>query len=69
MGYRFNYETTHFYSKVDKKDPVLGFFHNWISALSEKFEKTSVICLEKGEHQLSPDIKIFLLVRKKENLA
>lgn len=50
-----------FTQKVDKKDPVLGFFHNWISALSEKFEKTSVICLEKGEHQLSPDIKIFSL--------
>ncbi len=47
--------------KVNRKDSTLGFFCRWIEEISKKFEKTTVICLEKGEHQLSPDIKILSL--------
>ena len=47
--------------KVDKEDPILGFFHNWILELSKKFEEISVICLEKGEFNLPKNIKIFSL--------
>ncbi|MFA6270461.1 MAG: glycosyltransferase family 4 protein [Candidatus Paceibacterota bacterium] len=47
--------------KVDKEDPVLGFFHNWIIALSKKFEKISVICLEKGVFDLPENVKVYSL--------
>jgi glycosyltransferase involved in cell wall biosynthesis len=47
--------------KVDKEDPILGFFHNWILELSKKFEKVSVICLEKGEYNLPQNVKIYSL--------
>lgn len=39
--------------KVDKNDPVLGFFHRWIEELAKNFEKVTVICLEKGQFELS----------------
>jgi glycosyltransferase involved in cell wall biosynthesis len=47
--------------KVSRKDSTLGFFHRWIEEISKKFEKVTVICLEKGENQLSPSIKILSL--------
>ncbi len=47
--------------KVDREDPISGFFHNWISELSKKFEKISVICLEKGKFNLPKNIQIFSL--------
>lgn len=47
--------------KVNRKDSTLGFFHRWIEEISKKFEKITVICLEKGEHQLPPQIKILSL--------
>ncbi len=47
--------------KVDKEDPILGFFHNWILELSKKFEKISVICLEKGNYNLPQNVRVFSL--------
>lgn len=47
--------------KVNKEDFILGFFHKWILELSKKFEKISVICLEKGEHNLPQNVKVFSL--------
>jgi len=34
--------------KVDKDDPILGFFYKWIIEFSKKFESVVVICLERG---------------------
>lgn len=47
--------------KVDKKDSVLGFFHNWILELSKKFERVSVICLEKGDYDLPDNVRVYSL--------
>lgn len=47
--------------KVDKNDPVLGFFHTWILEFSKKLEKVNVICLEKGEYNLPENVKVFSL--------
>jgi glycosyltransferase involved in cell wall biosynthesis len=47
--------------KVDREDPVLGFFHDWISELSKKVEKISVICLEKGFYDLPDNVKVYSL--------
>lgn len=47
--------------KVDKEDPVLGFFHSWILELSKNSEKISVICLEKGNFDLPRNVEVFSL--------
>jgi glycosyltransferase involved in cell wall biosynthesis len=47
--------------KIDKNDPVLGFFHNWVLKLSEKFEKINVICLGKGEYDLPDNVSVHSL--------
>lgn len=47
--------------KVDKNDPVLGFFHNWVLKLSQKFEFITVVCLQKGESNLPNNVKVFSL--------
>lgn len=47
--------------KIDKEDPVLGFFHNWVEKLAEKFEEICVICLEKGSYNLPKNVKVFSL--------
>lgn len=52
--------------KVDVDDPILGFFHGWIKQFSGNFEKTTVICLEKGKNELSPDIKVLSLGKEKK---
>ncbi|OHB05167.1 MAG: hypothetical protein A3A26_02605 [Candidatus Zambryskibacteria bacterium RIFCSPLOWO2_01_FULL_47_14] len=49
--------------KVDKNDPVLGFMHRWLEEFNKNFEKVTIICLEKGEHNL-PN-KIFPLGKRK----
>ena len=36
--------------KVDKNDPVLGFFHRWIEEFAKRVERVGVICLWEGEH-------------------
>ncbi|MFZ2484925.1 MAG: glycosyltransferase [Minisyncoccia bacterium] len=47
--------------KVDKKDPILGFFHRWIEEFAENYEKITVICLEKGEYNLPENVKVLSL--------
>lgn len=38
--------------KVDKNDPILGFFHRWIQEFAQHFDLVTVICLEEGVHEL-----------------
>ncbi len=52
--------------KVDEKDPVLGFFVDWIKEVAKKFDRVEVICLEKGNYELPEKVKVFSL--GKENL-
>lgn len=47
--------------KIDINDDLLGFFHHWLEKFAEKFEKIIVICLQKGEYNLPPNIKILSL--------
>ncbi|MDO8496464.1 MAG: glycosyltransferase family 4 protein [bacterium] len=47
--------------KVDKDDQLLGFFIDWIARFAQKFEKVTVLCLEKGEFNLSPNVKVLSL--------
>ncbi len=51
--------------KVDKNDPVLGFFHSWIIKFAESFESVVVICLYKGEYNFPSNIKVLSLGKEK----
>src|SRR3989344_3937656 len=54
--------------KVDKNDPVLGFFHRWIEEFAKHYESLVVICLEKGEYHLPQNVKI-LSLGKEERIS
>ena len=47
--------------KVDKNDQLLGFFIEWLRRFSGKFEKITVLCLEKGEFELPENVKVISL--------
>jgi len=47
--------------KVDANDDILGFFHHWLEKFSQKFEKITVICLQKGKYQLPSNVNVFSL--------
>ena len=53
--------------KVDREDSVLGFFHQWIEKLAEKFDVVNVVCLEKGQYSLPANVEVFSL--GKENVS
>ena len=43
---------------VDENDQLLGFFVEWIRLFSKKFEKITVLCLEKGKFELPENVKV-----------
>ena len=47
--------------KVDENDQLLGFFIDWIRLLAEKFEKITVLCLEKGQFTLPDNVEVISL--------
>lgn len=51
--------------KVDKDDPVLGFFHRWLEEFSKYFDFVTVICLQKGESELPENIKVLSLGKER----
>lgn len=50
---------------VDTKNPILGFFHEWIKSLAVQFEKVTVICLESGTYVLPANVQVFSLGKEK----
>lgn len=47
--------------KVDRNDPILGFFHRWIEEFAKHCEQVTVICLSKGEYQLPNNVRVLSL--------
>ena len=47
--------------KVDKNDQLLGFFIDWIARFAQNFGKITVLCLEKGEFNLSENVRVLSL--------
>jgi glycosyltransferase involved in cell wall biosynthesis len=52
--------------KVDKRDSVLGFFHGWVEEFAKRCEKVTVICLEKGVHDLPNNVRVLGLGKEKK---
>lgn len=53
---------------VDRNDPALGFFVDWILELS-KHRQVSVICLKEGNHDLPSSIPIYSLGKEKGKVS
>ncbi len=51
---------------IDKNDPVLGFFHRWVSEFSKKVDSVSVICLKQGVTSLPANVKVYSLGKEKK---
>lgn len=51
--------------KVNKQDPILGFFHDWIETLAQHVEHVTVACLEEGEHDLPENVTVVSLGKDK----
>lgn len=47
--------------KVNKDDPILGFFHRWIIEFAKHVEQLTVICLEEGVHELPQNVCVLSL--------
>lgn len=50
---------------VDVKNPVLGFFHEWLVALAPSFTSLQVICLYEGEHMLPETVQVHSLGKER----
>lgn len=46
---------------VDRTDPVLGFFLDWIALFARECEQVQVICLREGEHDLPGNVTVHSL--------
>ena len=46
---------------VDRSDPVLGFFHQWLQEFARHFEQIHVVCLKEGEHDLPSNVFVHSL--------
>ena len=53
--------------KLDKNDPVLGFFHEWVQVLASQCSTVIVLCLEKGEYTLPSNVEVYSLGKEKGN--
>ncbi|MDP3735610.1 MAG: glycosyltransferase family 4 protein [bacterium] len=47
--------------KVDRADPVLGFFQAWIEEFAQHWEAITVICLDEGERSVPQNVRVFCL--------
>jgi glycosyltransferase involved in cell wall biosynthesis len=46
---------------VDKNDPALGFFCDWISQCAQHCDSVVVTCLREGEHAFAPNVQVVQL--------
>jgi glycosyltransferase involved in cell wall biosynthesis len=51
--------------KVDARDDVLGFFHEWLRRLAAQCETVEVICLYEGAHDLPANVRVHSLGKEK----
>lgn len=50
---------------LDKNDPLLGFFQEWIKEFIKQLEGVVIICLKKGEYDLPKNVKVLSLGKEK----
>ncbi|MBI4086504.1 hypothetical protein HY416_00780 [Candidatus Kaiserbacteria bacterium] len=50
---------------VDRGDPTLGFFHEWIAEFARHCERVIVVCLFEGEHSLPENVTVLSLGKER----
>jgi glycosyltransferase involved in cell wall biosynthesis len=51
--------------KIDRNDPILGFFHRWVEAFAAQCEVVTVICLFEGTHDLPNNVRVLSLGKER----
>jgi glycosyltransferase involved in cell wall biosynthesis len=51
--------------KVDRADPILGFFHGWIAALAERCDRVTVLGQSVGAHALPSNVRVVSLGKER----
>jgi glycosyltransferase involved in cell wall biosynthesis len=51
--------------KIDRADPVLGFFHRWVEEFSKRLKTVVVVCLQKGDYDLPGNVAVLSLGKEK----
>ncbi|MDB5239097.1 MAG: hypothetical protein JWO00_432 [Candidatus Parcubacteria bacterium] len=51
--------------KIDRTDPVLGFFHRWVEEFSKHLKSVVVVCLQKGDYDLPGNVSVLSLGKEK----
>ena len=52
--------------KIDRNDPILGFFHRWVEEFAKQCESVIVICLQKVEYDLPKNVCVLSLGKELE---
>lgn len=47
--------------KIDRNDPILGFFHRWAEEFAKHCESVVVICLQEGEYHFPENVHVLSL--------
>ncbi len=50
---------------VDRDDPVLGFFHQWLAEFATRFSQIHVVCLFEGSHALPENVVVHSLGKER----
>ncbi len=51
--------------KINRTDPVLGFFHRWVEEFSKRVKSVVVVCLQKGDYDLPGNVAVLSLGKEK----
>ncbi len=51
--------------KINRADPVLGFFHRWVEEFSKRLTSVVVVCLQKGDYDLPGNVAVLSLGKEK----
>jgi len=54
--------------RVDKKDPILGFFHRWVEEFAKKFDHVTVIGQMVGEYDFPKNVTVKSLGKENRSL-
>lgn len=55
--------------KINREDPILGFFYKWIVEFAKNCELITIICLEYGMHELPANVRIFTLGKERRKVG
>src|SRR3989338_6152195 len=51
--------------KMNREDPILGFFHGWMIELAKHADEVTIICLEKGFCRLPGNVRVLSLGKER----